>query len=94
MAQNTKDYETLYVVSVCCFFTSLGQHILAGGEIRPGLQEQHCALPAEARPQDNPAVGKYGQITIDCAETDIRIITAQIIVNHIRARMVTARAQV
>ena len=54
MAQNTKDYETLYVVSVCCFFTSLGQHILAGGEIRP--ESEQCFIRAGDE-QHPPAIG-------------------------------------
>lgn len=54
MAQNTKGYETLYVVSVCCFFTSLGQHILAGGEIRP--ESEQCFIRAGDE-QHPPAIG-------------------------------------
>lgn len=51
---NSKDYETLYVVSVCCFFTSLGQHILAGGEIRP--ESEQCFIRAGDE-QHPPAIG-------------------------------------
>lgn len=84
MAQNTKDYETLYVVSVCCFFTSLGQHILAGGEIRP--ESEQCFIRAgdeQHRRQsefsfffDDAAVKNISNITLDVRNARIEEVLA------------------
>ena len=42
------------------------------------------------QPQNDAVICKHRQISVNRAETDIRIFTAKICINHIRTRMILA----